>query len=86
MIRMNRTDVTIMVALDTGNADSPQFGLTIAELMEYISENGAEKSRMTVYRRLRGLVSCGYINKGVIDNHADTFYIEEKGKNFLRNK
>lgn len=38
---------------------------------------------MTVYRRLRGLVEIQFIAKGVLENHADTFYLLDKGKSFL---
>lgn len=85
-MNINRTDVLLMSALETEKADSPAFGLTISELMEIIGENGTTKSRMTVYRRLRGLVEGGYIAKGILENHADTFYLLDVAKDFLTNK
>ena len=86
MAKLNRTDVSIMLALDNLKADSVAYGLTITELMEYLAEQGIPKSRMTVYRRLKGLVSLEYINKGFSDNHADTFYITEKGKALIHKR
>ncbi|MBR4589529.1 MAG: hypothetical protein IKO36_02595 [Bacteroidaceae bacterium] len=83
MHQLNRTDVLLMVALENGKADNAAFGLTIEEIMECIEDNGNKKSRMTVYRRLKGLVEAGYISKGVLNNHADTFYLLNKGKAFL---
>lgn len=83
MHELNRTDVLLMTALENNKADNPAFGLTIEEIMVFIAENGNKKSRMTVYRRLRGLVEIQFIAKGVLENHADTFYLLDKGKAFL---
>ena len=80
---LNRTDVVLMMALENGKADTPAYGLTIEEIMIAIADNGNQKSRMTVYRRLRGLVAADFISKGVLENHADTFYLLDKGKAFL---
>ena len=81
---MNRTDILLLVALASNNADSPCYGLSITEIMDYITENGCTKTRMTVYRRIKRLVSIGYVAKGVLDDHADTFYILDTGKDFLK--
>lgn len=83
MVRMNRTDILLMMALENGKADTPAFGLTIKEIMNLIEDNGNKKCKMTVYRRLRGLVEYGYIAKGFFENHADTFYLLDKGKEIL---
>ena len=79
MYQLNRTDVLLMMALENGKAVTPAFGLTIEEIMVYLADNGNQKSRMTVYRRLRGLVETEHIAKGVLENHADTFYLLVKG-------
>lgn len=34
---------------------------------------------MTIYKKLKKLVENAYIKKGIKDNHADTYYIIEKG-------
>ena len=34
---------------------------------------------MTVYKKMKKLLKADYIKNGVLDNHADTFYILEKG-------
>ena len=44
-------------------------------------KNISVKSRMTLYRRLKRLTENGYVAKGVLESHADTFYLLEKGKN-----
>ena len=83
MWKLNRTDVYIMTALEEQKADTPACGLTIEEIMVYLESISSQKSRVTVYRRLRGMVESGYITKGVLENHADTFYLLDKGKSFL---
>lgn len=83
MQEINRTDVTIMEILEANNTlNNGAYGITITEIMES-EEDGVQliggKSRMTIYRRLRGLTKAGYIGKGVRENHADTFYLLDKG-------
>lgn len=80
---INRTDVLLMLSLADNGASHESNGLTIEEIMMHIHNNGNERSRMTVYRRLNKLFNNGYIGKGVISNHADTFYLLNKGKEFL---
>lgn len=81
--KVNRTDVLLMQTLESNDATNPAFGLTITEIMTALAEIGSTKSRMSVYRRLRHLVDIGYIAKGVLENHADTFYLVERGKRFI---
>lgn len=81
---INRTDVTLMQILQSQNADNASFGMTITEIMEYMNEIDNAKSRMTIYRRLRMLSESEYIGKGVLENHADTFYLTEKGIRALK--
>ena len=35
--------------------------------------------RTTLYRKMKKLVKLGYVKKGCLDNHADTFYLTEEG-------
>lgn len=82
--KINRTDVTLMQILQNQKADNASFGMTIAEIMYYMNDIDSGKSRMTIYRRLRMLSESGYIEKGVLENHADTFYLLEKGAKALK--
>lgn len=45
--------------------------------------NGALATRMTMYKKLKKLVINGYVSKGVTDDHADTYFILEKGVNLI---
>lgn len=51
--------------------------MTITDLMS--DNEGTLGTRMTIYRKMKKLVKAGYIKKGCLDNHADTFYILKKG-------
>ena len=33
---------------------------------------------MTIYKKMKKLIEAGYIQKGVTDNHADTFYLLQR--------
>ena len=79
----NRTDLLLLVTLASNNADSKGYGLTITEIMDDITANGCTKTRMTVYRRMKRLLANGYVVKGILSDHADTFCISGKGKELL---
>lgn len=81
---INRVDVVLMQTLETNEANNAAFGLTITEIMESMVNVGYTKTRMTVYRHLQLLVEHGYVAKGVMSDHADTFYILENGHKFLK--
>ena len=69
---LSRLEFMILDTLHYGECRDTYHSMTITELME---ENEGEGLgiRGTVYRKLKKLV------KGCMDNHADTFYLLEKG-------
>lgn len=73
---MDEEEVTLL--------DKPTDGISISEIREYLDSVNANKSRKTVYLHMQKLVEKGYVCKGIINNHADTFYITEKGKSALK--
>lgn len=73
---LNRLEFMILETLYSFGSRDRFHGLTITEIL---SENeGSLGARMTVYKKMKKLVNAGYIQKGCIDNHADTFYLLEK--------
>lgn len=74
---LNRLDYMILDTLYHGGFTDYYHGITISEMMEL--NNGVLGARMTVWKKLRRLVESKYISKGLIDNHSDTYYLEEKG-------
>lgn len=74
---LNRMEFMILQSLyDFGSKDY-FHGMTITEIIE--DNDGSLGARMTVYKKMKKLVQAGYIDKGVLDNHADTFYLLDRG-------
>lgn len=90
MFEIDRTDFQILTAFKVVDEeavitlDKPTDGITIVEIMEYLDSVNAHKSRKTVYLHLQKLVKIEYVKKGIVYNHADSYYIAEKGKSALK--
>lgn len=74
---LNRLEYLILKTLYGMECVDHFHGMTISEIME--ETDNALGVRMTVYRKLKKLLETGYVGKGVMDNHADTFYLLKKG-------
>lgn len=73
---LNRLEYMILDTLYDSDCKDYFHSMTITELIE--SNEGVLGARMTVYKKLKKLVKAGYIKKGCVDNHADTFFLLEK--------
>lgn len=82
--QVNRTSVTVLQALMNEEAVNKISAKTIADIMEVLEESKTPRNRMTVYRHLKSLVEIGYVAKGIPDDHADTFYLLDKGINLMK--
>lgn len=76
-LELNRLEYLILKSLHEMGCIDRFHGMTITEIME--ETDNALGVRMTVYRKLNKLLKAGYVGKGVMDNHADTFYLLDKG-------
>lgn len=76
-LELNRLEFLILDTLYESGCKDHFHSMTITELLE--SNENALGARMTVYKKMKKLLKAGYIKNGVLDNHADTFYIVEKG-------
>ena len=76
-MKLNRLDVDILYVINAFNTNNKYCGITITEIM---NQSNISCTRMTVYRKLKQLVEEGYIDKGILSNHADTYSITEKVK------
>lgn len=73
---LNRLEYIILETLYEFGSKDRFHGMTITEIM---AENeDSLGARMTVYKKMRKLVNAGYIAKGAVDNHADTFYLLDR--------
>ena len=75
-IELNRLEFMILETLYAFGSRDCFHGMTITEIMD--DNDGSLGARMTVYKKMKKLVKAGYIQKGCIDNHADTFYLLDK--------
>ena len=74
---LNRMEFMILKSLYDGGCTEHYHSMSITDLMN--DNEGTLGVRMTVYRKMQKLVKAGYIKKGCLDNHADTFYLLAKG-------
>ena len=83
ILEMNRLEFNILKCLYDSGCVDPYHSMTITELLEKYKE--LEK-RMTIYRKLRKLTEEKYVKKGIIDNHADSFYLLEKALKIIEGR
>ena len=77
---LNRLDIILLQLLNSNNCNNKFSGMTIREMMS-ICDMGC---RRNIYLRLKNLLYYKLISKGIIDNHADTYYITKKGLETLQ--
>lgn len=77
---INRLDLNILLVLAKDNAINELEGMTINEINFYYGDDELLLSaRPNLCKRIRGLHSLGYIEKGIKDVTSDTYFITEKG-------
>lgn len=81
VVELNRMEFMILKSLYDNGCTEHYHSMTISDLIN--DNEGALGVRMTVYRKMQKLLKAGYIQKGCLDNHADTFYILEKGSKLI---
>ena len=72
---LNRLEFDILKCLYDGGCTDQYHSMSITELLNANEKLGA---RMTIYKKLNKLVKAKYVKKGIVDNHADTFYLLDK--------
>ena len=80
--KLNRSDYLILDTLHSSNMTDQFHSMTIEEIME--ETGNALGVRMTVYRMVTKLVKLGYLEKGVMDNHANTYYLTNDGRKLFK--
>ena len=83
ILELNRLEFSILKCLYDSGCIDPYHSMAITELSEKYEE--LEK-RMTIYKKLRKLTEEKYVKKGIIDNHADTFYLLEKALKIIEGR
>lgn len=80
---LNRLEFNILKCLYDSECTDQYHSMTITELLNKHTELG---TRMTVYKKLSKLTKAKYVKKGILDNHADSFYLLEKVLKILEDK
>ena len=78
---LNRIDYMILESLYVGGCKDRFHGMTITEILD--DNDGSLGKRMTVWKKMQKLVNNGYLAKGILDDHADTYYLTEKSINII---
>lgn len=78
---LNRIDYMILESLYVGGCKDRFHGMTITEISD--DYEGSLGKRTTVWKKMRKLVSNGYLEKGILDDHADTYYLTEKSTKII---
>lgn len=76
VLELNRLEYMILESLYVGGCKDRFHGMTITEILE--DYEGSLGKRMTVWKKMQKLIGKGYLAKGILDDHADTYYLLEK--------
>lgn len=77
---MNRLGFLVLSVLLTNGADNCMAAMSLKEIMQTEDLDVREN---TLFKKLRDYEIQGYVQKGMKDGRANTFYITEAGKDFL---
>lgn len=80
---LNRLEFNILRCLYAGGCIDQYHSMTITELLDSNEKLG---KRMTIWKKLNKLVEAKYVKKGIIGNHADTFYLLDKSLKIIEGR
>ena len=81
-MNINRLDLTILTILAKDNCTNELTGMTIDEINSYNEEQIA--CRVQMVRRIKHLCDNKYIEKGILDNKAFTYFITKSGLEVIK--
>jgi len=80
--QINRIEFLMLRTLYDGGYKDCCYSMTINEIMDENLDDDNEcilGARLTVYKKLQKLLKASFIEKGILDARADTYFITEKG-------
>lgn len=80
---MTKFDHEILMLLDEQNVDNPLNAINISQILEDISVE-KRKSYSTAYRHLQEMTKQGYVQCGLVDGLASTYFISEFGRAYCK--
>ncbi|WP_133302877.1 hypothetical protein [Coprococcus sp. AF38-1] len=75
--QLNRMEFILLDTLYANECKDRFHSMTLSEISE--DNDDSLGVGTTLYRKMKKLVKLGYVKKGCLDNHADTFYLTEEG-------
>lgn len=69
-------DYLILTTLKQNEANVPVRGMTLQELVD---EEGFEVKPITLYKRIKPIISYGFMSKGISVGRADSYYVTAAG-------
>lgn len=80
-VKATRLEILIVLSLQKLNATNPIRAVTLNELQAYCPTH---QSYSTFYRATKHLHKNGYIFLGAKDGKNDTYYLNEKGNELIK--
>lgn len=80
---MTKFGLEILSVLAENNINTVPKALSISQITELLS-TAQRKSYSTTYRHLQSMEKQGYIEFGLCDGLASTYFIAEKGNSFYK--
>ena len=81
--KLNRAEYKILKCLYRNGCTSQYHSMTVAELLDADKEL---KTTNVIYKNLKKLQSAKYVNKGIANSHADTYYLLDKAIKIIEGK
>ncbi len=80
---MTKFSLEILMVLNDNNVDSSLKALSVNQILSLMKEK-QRKSYSTTYRHLCNMAQQGYVQYGLVDGLASTYYITGSGKTFCK--
>ena len=80
---MTKFSLVILMVLNENNVDIPSKAMSVSQILALMGEK-QRKSYSTTYRHLLNITELGYLNCGLCDGLASTYFITESGRLFCK--
>lgn len=82
-LKLNRAELKILKCLYSNGCISQYNSMTVAEILDQDKEL---RTNTVVYKNLKKLKSAKCVNKGIMNGHADTYYLLDRAIKMLEGK
>lgn len=81
--KLNRAELKILKCLYSNGCTSQYNSMTIAELLDMDNELS---TKTVIYKNLKKLISANCVKTGIINGHANTYYLLERAIKIIEGK